>query len=234
MVRLTIGSVDPACHETPMPPSPDRQAPDFSTFSLTGNQGWAAPAAPFDVSAPQAIPEHVNRIAQRLGRLDGLVANAGFPYCKPLPEMSLADWRTEMATDLDSALVLAREAVVPTKAAGAGSIVWISSIMGSIGRPTISAYCAAKGALDAMMRSLAAELAPFNIRCNTIAPGFFETDATRILRENPEFHGVVCRRTLMGRRGTRGSLAPPRSSSDAASYVSGTVLTVDGGMTAVL
>jgi gluconate 5-dehydrogenase len=120
--------------------------------------------------------------------------------------------------------------------AGSGRIIMISSIMGIVARPTIPGYITAKAGLHGMVRALAVELAPHRITVNAIAPGFFPTDATAALHDDPKFNEWIATRAPLGRWGDPEELAGPAIflASDAAAYVTGHVLTVDGGLTAAL
>jgi len=117
-----------------------------------------------------------------------------------------------------------------------GRIIMNASIMAQIARPGVPAYVAAKGGLVALTRALAVELAPHNVTCNAIAPGYFATDMTEPLRLEPAFDAMIKARTPMGRWGDPDELAGPAVflASEAASYVTGHTLTVDGGLVAAL
>jgi gluconate 5-dehydrogenase len=199
-------------------------------------KGCACSTAPFDVGEAHAVRRGVSEAIGRAGRLDGLIANAGYTFRKPFAEMSDGEWRHVMAADLDSAFVLAQSVTEAMLAGGGGSIAFVSSILGLIGRGQVSAYCAAKAGLIGLTNSLAAELGPKGIRCNAIAPGYFGTDGTRAVYENPEFHAMICRRTPLGRWGDPSELAGVAVflMSPASSYVNGAVIAVDGGVTATL
>ncbi|MGH6720089.1 MAG: SDR family oxidoreductase [Alphaproteobacteria bacterium] len=198
--------------------------------------GLAASTAPFDVTDALAAVAAVASIAARHGRLDILVNNAGKVGRAPLAEFSDELWASVIDADLTACFRLAREAARPMVAARWGRIVNIASIMAQVARPTVVAYAAAKGGLVALTRALAVELAPHGVTCNAIAPGYFMTELTDPIRANPDFDAMVRARTPMGRWAEAAELAGPAVflASDAASYVTGQVLTVDGGLVAAL
>jgi gluconate 5-dehydrogenase len=120
--------------------------------------------------------------------------------------------------------------------AGRGRIIMISSIMGLLARPTIPGYVTAKAGLHGMTRAMAVELAPHGITANAIAPGFVPTDATQALHADVKFNEWISGRAPLGRWCEPSEVAGPAVflASDAASYVTGHVLVVDGGLTAAL
>ena len=113
-----------------------------------------------------------------------------------------------------------------------GSIVNIASIMGPLGRKTISAYTTSKGGIVGLTKSLAVELGPQGIRCNAISPGFFVTEMNTAMKDNQEFSSFIEGRTPLQRWGQPAEIsgAAVFLMSSAASYVNGHVLTVDGGL----
>ena len=200
------------------------------------SQGLKASAAAFDVADAAAAKAALAKIAQDLGRFDILVNNAGVTKRQPVLEVGEEDWRRILEIDLAACFRLSQAAVPLMLKSGGGRIIMIASALGIVGRAQNAAYGAAKGGLISLTRSLAAELGPQGILCNAIAPGFFATDITAPLLNNPAFDGMVRGRTPLHRWGQPEELAGPVVflAGPGASYVNGHLLTVDGGMTATV
>jgi gluconate 5-dehydrogenase len=199
-------------------------------------EGLSGEACPFDVVDAQAAQACVESLAQRHGRFDILVANAGINHRQPITEFALEDYRRVVETNQTSVWVLARAAARQMVPAGRGRIIVTGSMSAINARPSISAYVASKGAVHSLSKQLAVELARHGVTVNCIAPGFFATEMNTALVENTEFNAWVCSRTPLGRWGRLEEIGPAAVflASDEASYVSGLVMTVDGAFTAAM
>jgi len=186
-----------------------------------------------DVSNAEQVAEAVHRTEAEFGRIDALVNNAGVAVFKPLLQTSFEEWRHLMATNLDGAF-LCTQAVAPLMLReGSGSIVHVASISGLRASTLRVAYGTSKAALLHLMRQQAAELGAQGIRVNAVAPGPVETAMAQQVH-TPEIRAGYHAAIPLGRYGTPQEIAEAVGflCSDAASYVNGQVLAVDGGFDA--
>lgn len=206
---------------------------DAAVRRIAAEGGTAHPAA-FDVGDADAVARAIARIGAEHGRLDILVGNVGLRNRKGLFDFSVQEIRDLIEIDLVAGFVLAREAARLMIPRQTGRIINVTSIAGPLARAGDAAYIAAKGGLTALTRALAAELGPHNITANAIAPGFFATETNAAMVADRETTAWVEKRTPLRRWGRPDEIAGAAVflASDAASYVSGHVLTVDGGATA--
>lgn len=185
-----------------------------------------------DLSEIESIPNLVNEIVAEHGVPDILVNNAGINMKKPFAEVSDQDFQSIIQTNLTSVFVLSREIVKQMTTVGNGAIINISSMASQYGIPYVIAYTATKSAIEGMTRAMATELSPQGIRVNCVAPGFIATDmSAKALDNDPARKQKVLSRTPMGKLGVPEDIADAVLflASDAAKYITGVVLPVDGG-----
>ncbi len=195
-----------------------------------------AEALAFDVTDSVAARAALEDIARRHGHLDILVNNAGIQHRRPLVEWEDDDFERIVATNLSACFRLSRDAarlMLPNKF---GRIINTGSVAAILGRPTIHAYVAAKAGLHGLTRSMAAELGRHGITVNALAPGYFATELNTALLNDEAFTKWVEARTPAGRWAKPEELggAVVFLASNAAAYVNGHVLAVDGGLSVSL
>ena len=199
-------------------------------------EGIEADFRAFDVGDEKACVDAVAAVEKARGHLDILVNNAGMAIRHPTVDYPTSDFDRMIAVHLRAAFILSREAAKGMLKRGWGRIINTTSATVRLGRATIPAYTAGKTGLDGMTRQMAIEWAPKGVTVNAIAPGYFETDMNAALLANPEFVAMVNKRTPMARWAKPEELggAVVFLASDAASFVTGHALYVDGGITVAL
>jgi 3-oxoacyl-[acyl-carrier protein] reductase len=183
-----------------------------------------------DVTDPPQIEAAFAQVESSLGTIEVLVANAGITRDTLLMRMSDEDWDHVIATNLSGAFRVARRAARPMVRAKFGRIVFISSVVGMMGSAGQVNYAASKSGLVGLARSLARELGSRGITANVVAPGFIETDMTAELGE--DLIKKYAEQIPLGRLGAVDDIAGTIEflTSDAASYITGAVIPVDGGL----
>ena len=199
-----------------------------AAIARAGRRAWTVAADLADREAVLAMADEATRLS---GGLDILVNNAGTIRRHPATAYPAADWDVVMRTDLDAVFLLAQRLGAAMVERGAGKIVNVASLLSFSGGITIAAYTAAKHAVAGLTRALANEWAGRNVQVNAIAPGYFRTDNTRALQDDPARYAEISARIPAGRWGEPTDLAGAVIflASAASDYVNGHVLVVDGG-----
>jgi 3-oxoacyl-[acyl-carrier protein] reductase len=192
--------------------------------------GGKAEAVALDVTDAVASEQAVGAAIERHGRLDILVNNAGIARDQLLLRLKREDWDAVLATNLTSAYTLTQAALKPMIRQRAGRIICISSVVGQSGNAGQANYAASKAGLIGFVKAVALEVASRNITVNVVAPGMIETDMTRAVADRAR-EGWIAKIPLQ-RLGTPDDVASAVCflASDEASYITGQVLAVNGGM----
>lgn len=187
---------------------------------------------PADVSQREQMEEVFSRLAADAGRIDVLINNAGMNIRTPALDVTDQEWETIVGTNLKSALIASQLAAKVMKEQGGGSIVNISSVAGHTALRTGVVYGSTKAALIQMTKNLALEWGDYGIRVNAVGPWYFRTPLTEKLLADEQYLKRILDRTPLGRIGNLEEIVGPVVflSSDAANYVTGQTLLVDGGM----
>ncbi len=196
--------------------------------------GLDAQALAFDLTDDAAVTAALADITDRFGRLDILVNNAAARDRRALGQFGPGDMQALLAANITAPFEISRKAAALMKAAGYGRIINITSIAASISRAGDALYTTSKGGLDAMTRALAAELGPHGVTVNSVAPGYFATEANAPMVADAGIETWLDQRTSLGRWGRPEEIAGAVVflASREASYITGHSLAVDGGFLA--
>lgn len=193
--------------------------------------GYEAQFFQADVTHKTQVDHMVDSVMERFGKIDILVNNAGMNIRKPLLEVEEKDWDAVLSTNLKGIFLVGQSVAKQMAKQKLGRIINVSSILGGIGMPNQTSYAASKGGVNQVTKVWAAELAPFNIHVNAIAPAYIKTPMTETWLNDPVRYNEIVNSTLLGRVGDVSELAGPIVflASDASSYITGHILYVDGG-----
>ena len=199
-------------------------------------RGFGATGMTVDVSRGQDVNALFRAVKTAHGKIDVLVNNAGLNVRSDFRHLSDADSTKIREVNLDGVVRIARDGYELLKASGRGSLINVSSIMGQRALRQLAAYSATKGAVTALTKALAVEYAPYNIRVNSVAPGYIDTALTERFLKNPLVAKALFDKTPMRQFGTSEEIARAALffASANSAYVTGAELAVDGGMTAGL
>ncbi len=201
-----------------------------STVTVIGEAGGVAESVALDVTQAASVDAAVKGVLERHGRIDILVNNAGIARDQLILRMKRDDWDQVIDTNLTSAFVCVQAVVKTMVKQRSGRIVSISSVVGQMGNAGQANYAASKAGLIGFSKALARELASRNVTVNVVTPGLIDTDMTRAIAEKAQHDWAA--QIPAGRLGTPDDVAAAVSflASDEASYITGQVLAVNGGM----
>jgi len=201
-----------------------------ATADAIAAAGCRGEAIALDVTDDEAVAKAPGAIVEKHGRLDIVVSNAGIARDQLLMRMKREDWDAVLATNLTATFTLAQAAVRPMLKQKGGRIIAIGSVVGEIGNAGQTNYAASKAGLIGFAKALAREVASRGITVNVITPGMIDTDMTRAIAEKAQVDWAS--QIPLGRLGTGDDIAAAACylASDEASYITGHVLAVNGGM----
>ena len=201
-----------------------------ATAAAIAERGGVAEAQGVDVTDATAVDALIKSVIEKHGKLDILISNAGITRDQLMLRMKRADWDDVLATNLTASFTLTQAALKPMIRQRAGRIVAISSVVGQMGNAGQANYAASKAGLIGFCKSLAREVASRNVTVNVVAPGLIETDMTRAISDDAKTDWSA--QIPLSRMGTPADIAAAVCflASDEASYITGQVLAVNGGM----
>ena len=213
----------------------DADALDAARGTLAG-EGFVVATARFDATDQDAVIAAVAAVEADHGPIDILVNNAGMQYRTPLEDYPIAMWHQLLAINLSSVFIVGQAVARHMIPRRRGRIINVCSVQSEMARPGIAPYTATKGAVKMLTKGMATDWARYNLQVNGLAPGYFKTELNAALVADATFSAWLANRTPAGRWGDVEELvgAGVFLASDAASFVNGHILYVDGGITASL
>lgn len=210
-----------------------REALEESVAAMVAEGGQAA-ALVADLATPEALEDIARRAAEPFGPVTILVNAAGVNLRQPIEEVDLVSWQLTLQLHLGTPFFLSRALVPGMRDAGYGRILNLASLQSQRAFPNSAPYGAGKGGIVQLTRAMAEAWSRHGINVNAIAPGFFPTELTAPVFQDPASASALADRTAIGRNGTLADIAGPAVflASPAAGYVTGQTLYVDGGFTA--
>jgi gluconate 5-dehydrogenase len=213
-----------------------RQALKEQVKALGEDAGERVHAHAFDVTDPAQVNTAIGQMETNIAPIDILVNNAGMTFRAPLDQFPAEQWHNIMRTNLDSAFFVSQAVARRMIERKRGKVINICSVQSELGRPGIAPYAASKGAMKMLTKGMAIDWGKHGIQVNGLGPGYFKTELTQALVNDPAFSAWLINRTPSGRWGDVTDLvgAAIFLSSAASNFVNGHVLYVDGGVTATL
>jgi gluconate 5-dehydrogenase len=204
--------------------------------ALLASEGFDVTTSRFDVTDEVAIEAGVDDVERRVGPIDILFNNSGITVRRPLEDFETDDWERIMATNLTGAFKVGRAVARRMIPRRRGKIINICSINSELARYSIAPYVASKGGLKNLTRGMAVDWARHNIQVNGLAPGYFSTELTAPLQADADFTAWLTKRVPAGKWGDVRDLggAAIFLASDAANFMTGQMVYIDGGLTAAV
>jgi gluconate 5-dehydrogenase len=198
------------------------------------NSGATVKELIFDVTHSTEVKSAISEYEKNIGPIDILINNAGINIRGAFENFEEDDWKKVLDTNLNGAMIVSQIVAPFMIKRKCGKIINICSMQSELGRPSIVPYAVSKGGIKMLTKALCAEWAKYNIQVNGIGPGYFETELTQPLKNNPEFDQWLRNRTPASRWGQPSELigAAVFLASEAGNYVNGQILYVDGGLLA--
>ncbi len=200
------------------------------------SEGFEVYGAAFDVIDEEGVKKAIDSIESTIAPIDILVNNAGITVRKKVQDLTYEEWNRVMNVNLNGAFLVSRAVIPSMIERKKGKILNTCSLMSFFARTDNSPYASSKGGMALFTKALAVELGPNNIQANGIAPGYFNTPLTKVLQENVTFDAWVKNSTPASRWGEVEELVGTAVylTSDAANFVTGQIICVDGGFTSSL